>query len=885
MRHFLHLLMFLVFTTITTQAQNISVKSFNLIENDMDARVTFSKHDQNGEVCAIIKVVTTQTDFDWEPDALGIVAAERKTGEYWLYVPRGARRLTIKHNKLGILRNYQYPIAIQAATVYVMELITARVTTIVEEEIIPTQWLVITSEPEGADVYINDLLRGQTPFSKEFEVGDYNYRLEKILYHPEAGKINLSSGKKENLDFKLRPNFGYIHVSTSPENGATVTVNGSQLPGNSPVKSGMLKSGIYNVEASKALFHSVSQQVTVTDGQTSIITLNMQPAFGGVTINTNPEQGAEVILNGNPTGKTTPASLERLPRGEHTITVRKEWYQPQTQRVTLNDGESKELSIAMQPTFGNVNITAEADASIYIANEFKAKGKWEGRLMAGIYTVEARRDRYHNDTKQMQVELGKTHNLSLHPKPMQGALKIETTPFKAKIILNGIDYGTTPNTIRGLLVGEYTLVLVKDDYGTVTKTITIAEGKTTEVNETLPSGMEITIVSNPSGAQLSIDGVPVGSTPFTTMLSFGNHNLKLVNEKKILNEDIFIKQDGKNKWEFDVQIGKDISIGSNPIGLEVMIDGINYGKTPVRTNISYGKHNIKIVNGNRVVEETIDVNTDEKVIWIFNVEDFEPEMVFIRGGSFVMGCTSEQGLSCFENEKPSHSKTVDDFYIGKYEITVSQFKAFVDDTGYKTDADRRVANYGSYIWDGKNWIKKDGINWHYDVKGNKRHEREYNHPVIHISWNDAIAYCEWLSKKTGKKFRLPSESEWEYAARGGQQSNANKYAGSKKVDEVAWFTSNSSGKTQPVGQKKPNELGLFDMNGNVAEWCADDWHSSYIGAISYGRAWNDSPRSSNRVFRGGGWNNNAQNVRVSIRSNSTPDSRFNTMGFRVVCTQ
>lgn len=248
------------------------------------------------------------------------------------------------------------------------------------------------------------------------------------------------------------------------------------------------------------------------------------------------------------------------------------------------------------------------------------------------------------------------------------------------------------------------------------------------------------------------------------------------------------------------------------------------------------------------------------------------ELVFVQGGRFMMG--GEE----YDREKPIHPVNVPDFYLGKYPVTLAEFALFIAETNYKTDAEK---GDGSYIWDGKDWKKKRGVNWRCGVDGKPRPTSDYNHPVIHVSWNDAQEYCQWLSRKTGKVYQLPSEAQWEFAARGGTLSCGYTYSGSDVLDEVAWYTENSGGSTHPVGLKKSNELGLYDMSGNVWEWCQDEWHDSYEGAPDDGRAW-ESGSGSYRVARGGSWNDDAVNCSVASRSGGNPDLRYSDLGFRIV---
>jgi formylglycine-generating enzyme required for sulfatase activity len=219
----------------------------------------------------------------------------------------------------------------------------------------------------------------------------------------------------------------------------------------------------------------------------------------------------------------------------------------------------------------------------------------------------------------------------------------------------------------------------------------------------------------------------------------------------------------------------------------------------------------------------------------------EPEMVFVQGGTFWMGCSQEQQGSCEDDESPLHSVTVSDFHIGKYEITQAQWKLI-------------MGNNPS------------------EFKGD-------NLPVETVSWDDVQVFITRLNAATGKRYRLPTEAEWEYAARGGNQSAGYTYSGSHNLHNVGWFTDNSGGKPHVVGTKLPNELGIYDMSGNVLEWCID-WFGSYPASTQHDPMGVGS--GSYRVIRGGGWYFYAQNCRVANRDDYSPDARARFLGFRVV---
>lgn len=401
----------LVFTLINNIFADISVKSFRKLENDMTARIDAPKQDQNGDVCAIIKVVTDQTGFIWEPDGLGIISSDWKNGEYWLYIPYGAKHLTIKHDKLGILRDYMYPLPIEKATVYELILTMGKVVTTIDETI-ESQWLVINSEPANSGIYINDVFMQQGVYQGKLKPGNYNYRIEAPLYHTEAGNLEISDSKKE-LNIKLKPAFGYISVNSAPENEATVIIDGKQLT------------------------------------------------------------------------STTPCKSEELTSGEHTIKVLKDMFQPKTLKINVSDGQTQSVNFDMIPNFAELSITAPIEADIYINGVQKSKNTWNGRLNAGIYSIEARLDKYKTAIQDIEVIAGDKKLIDLQPSPIYGTLDIVTFPSGASILINGKDYGSTPNTIYKLLIGDYKVQIFKAGYVTVNKTLSVTEGENISMNENL----------------------------------------------------------------------------------------------------------------------------------------------------------------------------------------------------------------------------------------------------------------------------------------------------------------------------------------------------------------------------------------------------------------
>ena len=238
---------------------------------------------------------------------------------------------------------------------------------------------------------------------------------------------------------------------------------------------------------------------------------------------------------------------------------------------------------------------------------------------------------------------------------------------------------------------------------------------------------------------------------------------------------------------------------------------------------------------------------------VFTAHGVAFKMIRVDGGTFKMGATPEQGNDAHVWEKPVHEVTLSSYYIAETQVTQELWQAVMG-----TDINSQ-AQLGT---------------WSKELRGVGK-----NHPMYYLSWHDSQEFVKKLNNLTGKTFRLPTEAEWEYAARGGNKSRGYKYAGSNTLDDVAWYDGNSGGITHPVKQKQANELGLYDMSGNVWEWC-QDWCGDYSSSPQTNPA---GPYDGDgRVLRSGGWGNGARGCRVSGRDGYIPGSRGSNFGFRLV---
>jgi len=264
-------------------------------------------------------------------------------------------------------------------------------------------------------------------------------------------------------------------------------------------------------------------------------------------------------------------------------------------------------------------------------------------------------------------------------------------------------------------------------------------------------------------------------------------------------------------------------------------DGLESAKIKIPEQPKKGNENEELIDQK-------DTPKKEKPAPVFS-DPFAADMVRISGGTYKMGDEyGDLGKTCL----PVHEVTVQSFYLSRYEVTQAKWRAVM----------------GS------------------DPPG-LRFKGCIDCPVENVSWNDVQQFIKKLNQLSGKTYRLPSEAEWEFAARGGNESRNTKYAGSNDLEEVAWYGTNSGRKTHSVGKKQKNELGLYDMSGNVLEWCQDVWHENYEGAPTNGSAWVSGGAETGGVIRGGSWNGVGVGCRVASRNRYYADYRDYGIGFRL----
>jgi formylglycine-generating enzyme required for sulfatase activity len=433
-----------------------------------------------------------------------------------------------------------------------------------------------------------------------------------------------------------------------------------------------------------------------------------------------------------------------------------------------------------------------------------------------------------------------------------------------------------------LAYGSHTYKVEAGGYISKSGSFTIGKGDMTPISVSLVSALATLNVSCPTPAvSLYVDKKSVGSLPWNGNLKEGMHLLEVRKDGyRSQQKTIQLAQQQKLDVAFDAlsAIQGNLSVNFKPFGSDVYVDGVKVGQSPrVFNGFLVGNHDVEVrKSGYTTSRQTVTISEGQtasisgsltsttsasstnalsssgssqsgNTLTIPVKNGINIEMVKVEAGSFNMGATPEmRSLQYpYDDEKPDHRVTLTkNYYIGKYEVTQALWQVVMGNNPSR--------------------FKGDDL------------------PVERVSWKRCQDFISKLNSLTGKRFRLPTEAEWEYAARGGNKSRGYRYSGSNTLDDVAWYGDNSGSKTHAVGTKQPNELGIYDMSGNVSEWC-QDWRGSYssspqtnpTGAVS----------GSYRVDRGGSWLYSAWFSRSSSRGGRTPGGRDGDLGLRLVLSE
>ena len=458
---------------------------------------------------------------------------------------------------------------------------------------------------------------------------------------------------------------------------------------------------------------------------------------------------------------------------------------------------------------------------------------------------------------------------------------ISVQPKDAKVTIDGVLQASSSDGEYSAMLayGSHTYKVEAGGYISKSGSFTIGKGDMTPISVSLVSALATLNVSCPTPAvSLYVDKKSVGSLPWNGNLKEGMHLLEVRKDGyRSQQKTIQLAQQQKLDVAFDAlsAIQGNLSVNFKPFGSDVYVDGVKVGQSPrVFNGVLVGNHNVEIrKSGYSTSRQTVMISEgqtasisgsltssasssnanvlssgssslSDNTLTIPVKNGINIEMVKVEAGSFNMGATPEM-KSPYEVEKPVHRVTLtNNYYVGKYEITQALWQAVMGSN--------------------PSHFKGDAL------------------PVEQVSWKDCQKFITKLNRLTGKNFRLPTEAEWEYAARGGNKSRGYRYSGSNTIDDVAWYENDALSQTHPVGTKQPNELEIYDMTGNVMEWC-QDWYGSYSSSPQVNPT--GAASGSYRVVRGGGWSDSARDCRTSDRDFISPGGRSSDLGLRLVLSE
>ncbi len=919
--------LFLLFfaAIMSVQAQEMSVKSFEYLEKDLTAR-TNRRNDINDNPAAVIRVGIALQGVEFEGNVLG--EPVYKKGEYLVYMSAGSRKLTVRHQNF-------VPLEVTFADYGIKQLeglSTYRLTILTSTPNAPApqptgNFLVLNVNPTTARVTIDDQeprkVNADGTFKSWLTNGSHNVTVEADDFLPQTVMVNMGSTRQQ-MDINLVSSLSTLILKTGTA-GAQIYID-EELKGTDQWQ-GLLAAGTYMVESRKEGYRSASLMVTVNQKQTETVKLPpLEKIYGALYVDVEPID-AEIYLDGKLLGKA-PNLFNDVPIGKHRVRISKLGYVDRIDDVEIFENKQTKINGSIQredKTLSPLKETSGALLGDKTLSPFTVNGVtfYMVKVAGGTFTMGATAEQGDdNERPAHKVTLtdyyiGQTEVTQALWTAVMGSnpsfYKGDNLPVEK---VSWDDCQTFIDKLNSLFSNElggmrfalpteaqwefaarggkkskgykYAGGKAIDDVAwfednSAKQTHPVAQKQPNELGLYDMSGnveewcqdwydegyYRISPENNPQGPASGTLRVLRGGSwfnfakfcrvsyrgrrePSNSQSGFGLRLCLLpvsVNQKQTETVTFPPLEKGYGALNVDVE----------PIDAEVYLDGKLLGTAPDLFNdIPIGKHRVLIskpgyadrmddveIFENKQTKINGSLQRGDKTLVPFTVNGVTFKMVKVEGGTFTMGATKEQGKNAYDEERPAHQVTLSDYYIGQTEVTQELWTAVMGSNPSEFKGD--------------------------------------NLPVTDVSWVDCQAFIEKLNRLLsnelgGKRFALPTESQWEFAARGGNKSKGYKYAGSNNLDDVAWFWDNRGEQTHPVAQKQPNELGLYDMSGNVWEWCKD-WYGRYSRNAQTNP---QGPASgTNRVYRGGSWLNSAEYCRVSNRNFNKQNNRQSDLGFRL----
>lgn len=531
------LLLFLSLFSWELSAQELKVESFKMLEKDLDASVHHPKEDMNGNKAAIIKIVTTETNFTFDVGSVGYISQEQKVGEIWLYVPAKVKKITIKHPNHEILRDYYFPIPIKKATVYELKLTTSKMRTIVEEDAGGQYW-ILNVTPKNAEVTIDNgtpELLNDGVLQKLLPYGKHTYTVNAPLYETTGGEITIGV-ERVMTNVELTPNFGYLEISSSPVTNTEVYLNGEKI-GITPLVTQRLPKGPAKIRVVSEKYQPVEKEVTVpSKGDTLACPIVLSPNFAEVEFVT--EQDASIYVNDK--RMANGVWKDKLVEGLYKVEARKSGHRTILKSVKVIKGQNQKIEFdKLTPIYGKVNISTGSLANVKVLIDGKDMGVAPNifsEVLIGKHLIELMKDGYKTYKTEINVEEAKLHDIKVElEKELWGDLIVTSSPG-ATIIVNG---KRSSGQYNGKVKAGKCKVTIEYDYYNQTEEVDVLAGHTNKYNFPLEGKLQIT--SSPSNARVRVDGFDKGTTPLELNL-YGKHEISVSkgNKYRDTREDVYV---------------------------------------------------------------------------------------------------------------------------------------------------------------------------------------------------------------------------------------------------------------------------------------------------------------------------------------------------------